>query len=67
MAQLIVRNLEGSVKTKLPKRAAANGRSMEEEIRAILPEAARHSSKQRRGLGTVIASRFASSDETAFG
>jgi plasmid stability protein len=32
MAQLVVRNLEQSVKTKLQRRAKRHGRSMEEEV-----------------------------------
>jgi plasmid stability protein len=39
MAQVIVRNLEDSVKRKLQRRAARHGRSMEEEIRDILRDA----------------------------
>jgi plasmid stability protein len=36
MAQVIVRNLEDAVKRKLRRRAARNGRSIEEEVRDIL-------------------------------
>jgi plasmid stability protein len=36
MATLTIRKLDDSVKTKLRIRAAENGRSMEEEVRAIL-------------------------------
>ncbi|MGI9017024.1 MAG: FitA-like ribbon-helix-helix domain-containing protein [Euzebya sp.] len=39
MAQLIVRNLEAPIVQALKKRAAARGRSAEEEHRAILREA----------------------------
>ena len=39
MASLTIRKLDDSVKTKLRVRAAENGRSMEEEARAILEEA----------------------------
>ena len=35
MAQVIVRNLEDSVKRKLQRRAAKHGRSMEAEAREI--------------------------------
>lgn len=36
MAQLIVRNLEEDVKTRLRQRASRDGRSVEEEVRNIL-------------------------------
>jgi plasmid stability protein len=60
MAQIVVRNIEDSVKTRLKRRAARNGRSMEEEVRAILREAVkRDQSRREEGLGTRIANRFA--------
>lgn len=40
MAQLVVRNLDESVKARLQSRAKAHGRSMEEEVREILRAAA---------------------------
>ena len=58
MAQLVVRNLEGEVKTRLQKRAAKHHRSMEEEIREILREAANREPSFSGGLGTEIASLF---------
>ena len=39
MAQLIVRNLDDSVKMKLSQRARKNGHSTEEEVRDILRNA----------------------------
>jgi plasmid stability protein len=39
MATLTVRDLDDSVRNKLRVRAAAHGRSMEAEVRAILTEA----------------------------
>jgi antitoxin FitA len=36
MAQLVVRNLEESVKRRLRQRAVKNGRSLEGEVREIL-------------------------------
>lgn len=39
MAAVTVRNLDDQVKDRLRMRAAAHGRSMESEIRAILAEA----------------------------
>jgi plasmid stability protein len=58
MAQLVVRNLEDSVKKRLQRRAAKHGRSMEEEVRDILRNAAKEESAPSEGLGTAIAKRF---------
>ena len=40
MAQILVRNIEQDVKTRLQRRAQRHGRSMEEEVREILRNAA---------------------------
>ena len=58
MAQLVVRNIEESVKTKLQRRAKRHGRSMEEEVREILRDATKDEVKNRKGLGTEIAELF---------
>ena len=58
MAQLVVRNLEESVKARLKRRARRNGRSMEEEVRDILRNAANQKEKPKGGLGTEIAALF---------
>jgi plasmid stability protein len=58
MAQLVVRNLEEKVKTRLKRRAARHGRSMEEEVRDILRDAVKNEGRHRAGLGTRIARRF---------
>lgn len=58
MAQLVVRNIEESVKTKLQRRAKRHGRSMEEEVREILRDATKNEASNRKGLGTRIAERF---------
>lgn len=58
MAQLVVRNLEDSVKARLQRRARRNGRSMEEEVRDILRNAAHEAEKPAGGLGTEIANLF---------
>ena len=58
MAQLVVRNLEKSVKEKLQRRAKRHGRSMEQEVREILRSAA-HEEVPAGGLGTRIAALFA--------
>jgi plasmid stability protein len=62
MAQVIVRNLEDSVKRKLKQRAAGHGHSMEQEIREILRNAVKHEGHPRRGLGTEIANSSRGSD-----
>jgi antitoxin FitA len=58
MAQVLVRNLEDEVKVKLERRARRHGRSMEEEIREILRDAAKKEARSRKGLGTEIAALF---------
>lgn len=59
MAQILVRNIEESVKARLQRRAKKHGRSMEEEIRDILRSAANEPERSVPGLGTQIASLFA--------
>jgi plasmid stability protein len=58
MAQLVVRNIEDSVKSRLKRRAARRGRSMEEEVRDILRDAVKEEETSSGGLGTAISSRF---------
>ena len=58
MGQLIVRNIEDSVKEKLQKRAAEAGHSMEEEVRDILRNAVKEGDRPEKGLGSRIAARF---------
>ncbi len=60
MAQLLVRNLEMEVKARLQRRAARNGRSMEEEARDILRDALKADLPASTGLGTEIAALFRS-------
>jgi len=69
MAQLVVRNLEESVKRRLATRAKAHERSLEAEVREILREAAgaiaaKSASKpaagaEQKGFGTLLAEHFA--------
>ncbi len=59
MAQLVVRNLEDGVKTRLQRRARRHGLSMEEEVRDILRDAARQEQTPPEGLGTSISGLFA--------
>ena len=61
-AQLVVRNLEQEVKTRLQQRAKKHGRSMEEEVRDILRKAVKNPNtskeKEEGGFGTRFASYF---------
>ena len=60
MPQILVRNLDAEVRDRLRDRAAARGRSMEEEARQILRQAVmRPDETPQQGLGTRIASYFA--------
>ncbi len=58
MAQFVVRNLEEDVKTRLKRRAVRHGRSMEDEVRHILRNAAKAEPRGTVGLGSRIAERF---------
>ena len=58
MAQFVVRNIEAEVKVRLRRRAKRHGRSMEEEVRDILRDAAKEEETPAGGLGTEIASLF---------
>ncbi len=58
MAQVIVRHLEEEVKVRLKRRAEPHGRSMEEEVRQILRNAARDERRPSAKLGSRIAARF---------
>jgi antitoxin FitA len=58
MAQFVVRDLEEEVKARLKRRAELHGRSMEDEIRHILRNAAKDSSRPIAKLGSRIAERF---------
>ena len=58
LASITIRNLDDGVKTGLRKRAAGNGRSMEEEVRLILREAVRRGALPAKGLGTAIHELF---------
>jgi plasmid stability protein len=59
MAQFVVRHLEEDVKARLKRRAERHGRSMEEEVRQILRNAAREVNRPPTKLGSRIAARFA--------
>lgn len=58
MAQILVRNLEDDVKTRLQQRARRHGRSTEEEVREILRNAVRDDGREQLGFGSRVAARF---------
>lgn len=58
MASITIRNLDDNVKTRLRKRAAEHGRSMEEEARLILADAVEREAPPAKGLGTAIHELF---------
>jgi plasmid stability protein len=58
MAQFVVRGIEEDVKARLKRRAERHGRSMEDEIRHILRDAAKEPSRPVARLGSRIAARF---------
>ena len=58
MAQFVVRHLEDDLKSRLKRRAKRHGRSMEEEVRHILRNAAKEENRPVARLGSRIAARF---------
>jgi plasmid stability protein len=58
MASLTIRKLDDEVKSRLRVRAAAHGRSMEEEARAILRGALAHRPVAGAGLGQALNALF---------
>ena len=58
MAQLLVRNLEDALKTRLQRRAKRHGQSMEAEARDILRLALREDKAQSVGFGTASVALF---------
>lgn len=65
MAQFVVRHLEDVVKARLKRRAKRHGRSMEDEVRHILRNAAKDDNKPVARLGSRIAARFRKAGLTA--
>jgi plasmid stability protein len=61
MAQLLIRNVDESVKQRLRARAQRHGKSMEEELRDIVRAAVETEQvpEPQYGLGTRISSMFA--------
>ena len=58
MASITIRNLDDDVKTRLRKRAARHGRSMEEEASFILAHAVEREAAPTHGLGTALHELF---------
>jgi len=58
MAQIVVRQIDERVKAGLKRRAAAHGRSMEEEVREILSNAVREGCRPPTLLGSRAADHF---------
>ena len=65
MAQVVVRHLEDDVKEGLKRRAKRHGRSMEDEVRHILRDAAKNERRAVRKLGSRMAARFKKAGLTA--
>ncbi len=59
MASIIVRNLDDGLKQRLRIQAAANGRSMEAEVRDILQAALNRQPAAPQNLASAIRARFA--------
>lgn len=59
MATLTIRNFDDGLKTRLRVRAAHHGRSMEEEVRAILRVALSAEPAGPQNLAEAIRARFA--------
>jgi antitoxin FitA len=65
VGQLVVRNIENTVKARLQRRARRHGRSMEEEVRDILRNAVAEEEGLSGGLGTSISKLFLKTGLTA--
>lgn len=61
MAQILVRNLDDRLKTRLQRRAKRNGRSMEAEVREILVNADLGEKAPEGGLGSEMVALFSGS------
>lgn len=64
MAQVLIRNLDDRIKTRLQRRAKRNGRSMEAEAREILGEALRKDDTPSVGFGTATVALFSGNGVT---
>ena len=64
MAQVIVRNLDAAIVVRLKRRAAANNRSLEQELRLVLAAAARPGLGEFRKIAAAIRQRSAGRRQT---
>ena len=68
MAEVLVRDLDAAVVEKLKARAAANGRSLQAELKAIIEEPARQVIKaEARALAARIRRRIGARHQTDSG
>ena len=58
MASITIRNLDGSLKSRLRIQAAVHGRSMEDEARDILRSSLNQEPQEPKNLGTAINALF---------
>ncbi len=61
MSQILVRNLDDRLKTRLQRRAKSHGHSMEAEAREILRNALREEKAPAGGLGSEMVAMFSGS------
>ena len=61
MAQILVRNVDERVKSRLQRRAKRNGRSMEAEVREILTNASLREEAPAAGFGSATVALFSGS------
>jgi len=61
MAQILVRNIDDQLKSRLQRRAKRSRRSMEAEVREILRDALKKEETQQGGLGSDIVALFSGS------
>ena len=64
MPQILVRNVEMQLKTRLQRRAKRNGRSMEAEVREILRDTLKEEEAHKVGFGTATVALFSGSGVT---
>ncbi|ONG38721.1 hypothetical protein BKE30_11165 [Alkanindiges hydrocarboniclasticus] len=65
MANLVIRNIEDSLKERLRVQAAHHGRSMEEELRCILRETLLKEAPVKKAFGSHLHARFTALASTA--
>jgi plasmid stability protein len=58
VAQILVRNVDEKLKSRLQQRAKRNGRSMEAEVREILRHGLKDERQAKRALGSEIVALF---------